>query len=171
MKFLITLIPLFILALPLTAEAQYMDVQINVEPEVLTSVEQDLDFGLLITGTGFQEIPLGSPSMGIFRIRALQTQSLILNIEYEGELRSTDPDIVETIPFELNASYTSDNRNDFRESRPMNGATEEIIIEQSNRNPDSEWSGVYLYMYGGIMLGNIPPGSYRGDIVLTVIYQ
>lgn len=170
MKFLTILLPLITL-LSVTAEAQYMDVLIDVEPEVLTSVEQDLDFGLLITGSGFQEIPLGSPSMGIFRVRALQTQSLILNIDYENELRSTDPDIVETIPFELNASYTRNNRNDFRESRPMNGATEEIIIEQSNRNPDSEWSGVYLYMYGGIMLGNIPPGSYRGDIVLTVIYQ
>jgi hypothetical protein len=82
------------------ASAQFLNIQIDVDPEVETLVEQDLDFGQVVAGSGFQPIPPGSPSMGIFRIRALRTQRLLISLE--ADERWSTP-----IPLSATASRSS----------------------------------------------------------------
>jgi hypothetical protein len=157
--------------LPLIGQTQSLNIQIDVEPEVETTVERSLDFGQVITGMGLQTIPPGSPNMGVFQIRALQTQRLIIQMESDGELTHEDPDILDTIPIELQAAYTNFDLEDFELSTPLNDIGQSIVLESQPNNPSSAWSSLYIYVFGNVEIGNIPEGVYTGEVVLTVIYE
>jgi hypothetical protein len=151
--------------------SQVLNIQLEVEPEVETLVDQSLDFGQLIAGTGYQEIPLGSPNMGVFQVRALNAQRLILSLDSTDELLHAELGQFATIPVDLRASYTNNGVDDYRASTAMGSFFETIVLEAPPQNPDAVWSRIYVYVYGGINLGLVPPGIYRGEIVLTVIYE
>jgi hypothetical protein len=153
------------------ATTQSLSIQLAVEPEVETLVDQSLDFGQLIAGTGIQQIPLGSPYMGVFQVRALNAQRLILSLDATDELLHEELGQLAAIPVNLQASFTSNSVDDYRQSTPMNSLFESVVLEGPPQNPDAVWSRIYLYIYGSINLGLVPPGVYRGEVVLTVIYE
>lgn len=157
--------------LPIIAQSQSLNIQIDVEPEVETTVERSLDFGQVITGMGLQTIPPGSPNMGVFQIRALQTQRLIIQMESDRELQHENPDILDTIPIELQAAYTNFGMEDFELSTPLNDIGQSIVLESQSSNQDSAWSSLYIYVFGNVEIGNVPEGVYTGEVVLTVIYE
>lgn len=153
--------------LPASVSGQFLNIQIDIEPEVDTRVEQSLDFGEIITGEGLQQIPLGSRHMGIFHIRALRTQRLLVSLDADTELTHESSNT--SIPIELYANYTNDGVDNYQNSVEMGSTLETIVIEA--QNPESTWSSMYIYIYGNIDMGNVPMGVYRGEVVLTVIYE
>jgi len=157
--------------MPVSLQAQFLDIQIDVNPEMDTRVIQPLNFGQLMTGTGYHQIQLGSPNMGIFHVRALRTQRLLLNLSADNELEHNNPEIEATIPIELYANYTNFGIDNYRQSTQMGSFLEDIVIEGPPNNPEAAWSGLYIYIYGNIQLGNVPSGLYTGEIVLTIIYE
>lgn len=162
---------LFVLLLPFTVQAQFLNIQIDVEPEVETLVDRSFNFGQIVVGSGFNEVPLGAPGMGIFQIRALRTQRILISLESDETLRHTDPNVDASIPIELSASFTNNGVEDFRTSTPFSNFTENIVLEGPPQNPTATWSSIFVYVYGNINIGNIPTGIYEGDVVLTVIYE
>ena len=162
---------LLLFLLPFAGYAQNMPVQLDVNPLAETMVEQSLDFGQVIAGSGFQEIPLGSPAMGIFKVRVLRTQQLLISLEADSVLTHSDPEIDEVIPIQLNANYAGNGVNDYRSSTPLSGFMGNIITQPPPQNPDAAWSSIYIYIFGGIDLGFVPAGVYRGEVTLTVIYE
>jgi len=157
--------------LPLPGLSQSLNVQIDVDPEVQTTVERNLDFGQIITGLGLQSIPPGSPNMGVFRVRALRTQSVILQLDADEELLHEDPDVLDSIPIELQAAYTNFGLEDFELSTPLNSIGESVVLESPNNNPSTEWTSLYIYVFGNVDIGNVREGVYTGEVVLTVIYE
>lgn len=153
------------------AYGQFINIQINVEPQVDTTVEQPLDFGQAITGIGVQDIPLGSPNMGIFQIRALRAQRLLLSIDIDDELVHEDPLIDARIPMNLNAAFTVSGVNDYQQSIPFGSDLQTVIITPPQDNPNAVWSSIYIYIYGEVNIGAVPLGTYRGEILLTIIYE
>ena len=162
---------LLFLIFPLQVFSQSLNVQIDVTPEVQTTVVKDLDFGQVIAGLGSQSIPAGSPNMGIFRVRALRTQSVILQMDADEELLHEDPDVLDSIPIELQAAYTNFGMEDFELSTPLNNLGESIVLQSSNSNPSSEWTSLYIYVFGDVDIGNVREGVYTGEVILTVIYE
>ena len=153
------------------AQAQFLNIQIDVEPEVETLVDRSFNFGQIVIGSGFNEVPLGAPGMGIFQIRALRTQRILISLESDQVLRHEDPDVEASIPIELSASYSNNGVEDYRTSVPFSSLTENIVLEGPPQNPTATWSSIFVYVYGGINIGNIPTGTYTGEVVLTVIYE
>lgn len=168
-------IVLFIILLPavqsVQIQAQFLNLEIEIEPSVDTTVEQRLDFGQLVAGAGLQEIPLGSPNMGVFHIRALRAQRLLISIYADSELIHENPNINTNIPLQIFGNYTNDGIDNFRYSNALTDELEMIIVEPPPGSPDSVWSGIYIYIYGSIDLRNVPLGMYNGEIVLTVVYE
>lgn len=152
-------------------QAQFLNIEIEVEPSVDATVEQRLDFGQLVAGGGLQEIPLGSPDMGVFHIRALRAQRLLISIDAESELIHENPNINASIPLQIFGNYTNDGIDNFRNSNALTDELEMIIVEPPPGSPDSVWSGIYIYIYGSIDLRNVPLGIYAGDIVLSIVYE
>jgi hypothetical protein len=159
------------LLLPVTAKSQFLNIEIDVEPEVETLIDRSLDFGQIMVGSGYREIPLGSPSMGVFQIRALRAQRLIISLETDEALTHSDPDVNESIMIDINASYTNNGVDDYRTSTPLSSLMEGIILEGPPQNPEATWSSIFIYIYGGIEIGNVPVGTYLGEVTLTVIYE
>lgn len=150
---------------------QFINVQINIEPQVNTTVEQSLDFGQAIVGSGLIEIPIGSPNMGIFQIRALRAQQLMLSVEMDDDLVHENPTIDARIPLNLRASFANEGVNDFRQSIPLSDVLQTIIVNPPPQNPESVWSSIFIYIYGNLNISDVPIGTYRGQVLLTIVYE
>jgi len=164
---------LIVCGLPLLAQAQYINLQLKIEPELSATVEQDLNFGTQVTNSGRTEIQLGDVNMGVFSIKAFHTQNVYLNLNYPNSLSSANPDIDADIPIELNMAYNNSGNNNANNSSPVspNGSFISIHEYTALESRNDVWKQMYIYVYGAIEIGNIPNGVYTGDIVLSVDYD
>lgn len=171
-KLIVSLIVLFLpILIGEGVNAQFLDIQIDIEPKVDANVEQSIDFGQIITGAGRQEIPIGSPNMGVFQIRALRAQRLMISVDIDSELVNNDPLVDATIPVYLSATYTADGVNDYRGSIAFDSNLETVIVNPPENNPNAVWSSIFIYIFGEVDVGNVPIGLYNGEILLTIIYD
>ncbi len=157
--------------IPIIGFSQSLNVQIDVDPEVQTTVERNLDFGQVIAGMGLQSVLPGSNNMGVFRIRALRTQRVIIQMDADEVLMHENPDILDSIPIDLQAAYTNFGMDDFEFSTPLSDIGESVILETASNNPTSAWSSLYIYVFGNVEIGTVREGVYTGEVVLTVIYE
>lgn len=161
---------LFLVNLPL--KAQFINLQIKVEPELSAAVEQPLNFGTQITNSGPTEIALGDLNMGIFSIRAFSNQQVYLELDIPEYLEHTVLNSEENIPLHIEMSYNNSGVNSYQNSTPVTG--NKVLVNVANKeavksNSDL-WNILYLYIFGSIDIGNIPNGIYSGEIKLTITY-
>ncbi|MDZ7715682.1 MAG: hypothetical protein U5J95_05655 [Balneolaceae bacterium] len=148
-------------------KAQFIDLNLEIEPEVTIETQRSLTFGTVATNTGRHSVGLGDVNMGIFSIRALERQELIISMDKPNSLSHNNPAIGQTIPIELFARYGFSYDN-FRDSNILSGPTNNIVME-----PDPEsgpWNTMYIFIYGAIEISNIPTGIYNTQVVLNVEY-
>ena len=142
-----------------------MEVQLELEVEVL----QDLNFGTVVSNSGISQIALGNPQMGIFKIKALASQSAILSLQKPDRLtQSAGQDTSNTIPLNLDAAYAPEESN-YQDYLPF--ANDELQIVLSGDNDEQVWDTGYVFIFGNIDVGDIAPGAYSGTLVLNVAYQ
>jgi len=149
--------------------AQFLDMQLDIEPELTVSVLQPLNFGTVITNSGITSVSPGEPGMGVFTIDAINTQKLLLHFEKPDEL--THEENEDSIPVEINASFTEYDRDNAVLAQPIVNNPEEIILRPLPGNETGVWSKSYIYIYGNITVGNIPEGIYSGELVLNITYE
>ncbi|MEX0723637.1 MAG: hypothetical protein WD357_09475 [Gracilimonas sp.] len=162
-----------IFAFTVSAQAQFINLQLKVEPELSATVEQDLDFGTQVTNSGRTEVQLGDINMGIFSIRAFHTQNLYMSLQFPESLENNAPGIEAEIPLELSMNYNNSGTNSPANSTPLTENNGYISIHENTRpvNQNDIWKQMYIYVYGAIVVGNIPNGTYTADIVLSVDYD
>ncbi|MCP9290088.1 MULTISPECIES: hypothetical protein [Gracilimonas] len=153
--------------------AQFINLQLKIEPELSATVEQNLDFGTLISNTGTTEIQLGDVNMGVFSIRAFYTQNVYINLEYPEVLVHSQAGISQEIPLSLNMSYNNSGTNSITSANsiPASGGMVSIHDNTNLTNPSEIWKQLYIYVYGSIEVGNIPNGVYTGEVILSVDYD
>lgn len=175
--FFLTLIStLFIflgLANPEVVQGQFIHFQMRVEPEMSADVVQNLEFGEFISNSGTQRIEKGSSNMGIFEIRGLRNQNVAVTLEPPEKLLHTDPDISQQIPVSLEASYTTGSDQNAEQSQPFSGNNAWFTIgNQSSQSASNQaWQSAYVFIFGSITIGEVPDGTYEGQLLLTVEYQ
>jgi len=152
---------------PPILKAQFIDLNLDVEAEVTVHTEQSLNFGTLIANTGTHTVDLGNPNMGIFSIKALENQEILIELDEPDELQHNDPEIDDSIPLKLFARYGySFSR--YQQSNLLPGRVANILMEE---NPaPGPWNVLYLYIYGNIEVNDITDGVYTAQIVLNVEY-
>jgi hypothetical protein len=173
---MIKVLPLILfLIFPFTfsAQAQFINLQLKIEPELSATVEQDLDFGTQVTNSGRTEVQLGDVNMGIFSIRAFHTQNLYMSLQYPESLENNAPGVEAEIPLELSMSYNNSGTNTPANSSALSDNNGYISIHDNIGpvNQNDIWKQMYIYVYGAIVVGNIPNGTYTADIVLSVDYD
>jgi hypothetical protein len=150
--------------------AQFINLQITIEPELSAQVEQVLDFGQVVSNSGVMQIELGDLNTGIFSIRAIRSQSLYIELNHPDFLtRENNPS--DQIPLELNVSYNNSGNDNISKSQILADRSGTITIGGSENNSENFWRKLYLYVYGSIDVGNIPNGLYKGDVTLFVSYD
>ncbi len=163
----ILLIGIFGLLFSNTIQAQFIDLNLEVNSKLTAHTERPLNFGTVTTNSGQSAIDWGSPNMGIFSIRAIESLMLVVTLDLPNELYHEEPDIDTTIPLDLNARYGYSTQN-FESAIPLPGATSYIRVETNSDS--SPWNTLYLFIYGTITIGDIPEGVYDNQIVLNVEY-
>ena len=156
------------------SKAQFINLQITIEPELSATVEKNLNFGTLISGSGYQEIKLGDINMGVFSITALNTQNIYIDLEYPEALESSDPSIDASIPLDLKLAYNNSGEDNPIESLLLENHYGFIPIHIENGKSISEqatWQRLFLYVFGSITINDIPNGVYEGNITLLVEYD
>lgn len=171
--FLISAIIGFLLSPFQQVYAQFVNIQIKVEPELSATVEQDLDFGTQVTNSGRTEIQLGDVNMGVFSIRAYHTQNVYLTLEYPNALESNFDQSSESIPLYLTMSYNNSGNNNANNSVPLNENSGLVSVHEKTELENSRdiWKQLYIYVYGYIEVGNVQNGLYTADIILRVDYD
>ncbi len=153
--------------------AQFINIQIIVEPELTAKVEQELRFGNIVSNSGLTDVDLGDTNMGIFSIKALYTQSVYIELNFPDFLENTDPAFDDTIPLFLEIAYNNSGVENIRSSKFLTNNEGFIsIYEPSNEGaPKIIWQDLYLYIFGSLDIGNIPNGIYEGEVQLIVYYD
>ena len=164
------IIVLFIALLPLATHAQTMQFNMEIEPELSVEVLQDLNFGTVVTNSGTLSITKGDSRMGIFKMKALATQSAILRLQKPAWLTSEQTDVA--IPLTLEAAYAAEQGNSDGAAPLLDGYLHISMNtpEQGSAN-NSVWQTGYIYIYGSLEVGDIPPGAYSAPLVLSVVYE
>ena len=142
--------------------AQFINLQLKVEPELSATVEQNLDFGTQVTNSGRTTVQLGDVNMGVFSIRAFHTQNLYISLQYPDQF-----------PLELDMAYNNQGTNDATNANLLDANRGLVSIhERTQAEFDQEiWKEMYIYVFGAIDVGNIPNGVYTADIILTIDYD
>jgi hypothetical protein len=168
-KIHIAIVAFFIVLCPFESYGQTLQFNMNVQPELGVEVLQDLNFGTVVTNSGRHQIRLGNPQMGIFKIRALTAQSAIITLRKPDHLtQSAGQDTTNIVPINLDAAYSSHTGN-YQDVLPF--ANNELRISLSGDNDKQVWDTGYVYIFGSLNIGDIPPGAYSAPLVLNVVYE
>lgn len=153
--------------LSLTAQAQFLDLNLEIDSRLSTATDQQLTFMPQKINSGQNSIDLGSNNMGIFRITALEQQVLLLDLSLPDSLDHLNPAVKSKVPVELEIryGYSSEEYDDSDYLSP--GLTCINVRPDSGYGP---WRAVYIFIYGSFDTQGIPPGTYMQDIVLTMEY-
>ena len=156
-----------VFCLPTLAGAQFLDLQLKVEPELTATTERPLDFGIQAPNSGRVTIPLGAVNMGIFSIRALEHQNLLVTLSLPEELPHDNPAVEQAIPLDLHARYG------YAAQNPENSTPLDVSGQPMTVAPTAgpgPWSILYIFVYGSIEIGAVPDGNYGDEILLSVEY-
>lgn len=157
--------------LPVQVYAQFMNLQIEVEPELSVTVLQPLDFGTVVVNSGITEVTPGDPSMGVFSIDVINTQQLLVSFEKPDALLNQTSGQTGSIPIQINASYLSYNNDSVQLSTPIRRNPESFTINAAPGQSSEIWARAYIYVYGSIDVQNIPEGEYTGELILNITYE
>lgn len=164
----------FWLFIPSFSFAQFLNLQLTIEPEISTVVRQHLDFGTIVTNSGRKEVLLGDANMGIFSVKAIYSQNLFIELQTPENLQHRNPDIKDQIPIELFLSYNNQGSDNPYDSQPLSpGGAYIPVIDNRSFAPNRQdiWREVLIYVYGAIDVGNIQAGVYENEIILSVVYD
>lgn len=153
--------------------AQYINLNLKVEAELSTTVEQELTFGTQLINSGISRVNLGDANMGIFRIRGINTQNVYIELSYPEFLEPENTVTTDRIPLELKLAYNNKGKNNPRNSIPLDTNQGWIPIHKPEENQRNVrlWQELYIYLYGNIDIGNLSTGTYSADVLLVVDYD
>ena len=177
--FINRLIPLLIViiipAMPVTGEAQFLHLTIEIDSDLSAEELSPLQFDQAVPDAGVIRIALGDPNMGTYTISG--PQNLMVNLSVDM------PDYLEMggaqwhrIPMDLEVAYANRNQNNINHATPVSGRTARFALREDapqQRAPDAPVprATAYLYVYGLIEVGNVPPGVYVAEVNLLIEYE
>jgi hypothetical protein len=155
--------------------AQFINLQIRIEPELSATVEQDLNFGQLVINSGPSIIELGDLNMGIFNIRSYYTQNVYIQLDVPEALTHNNPAVNDVIPIELGVAYNNSGERNVDNSIVLNDNSGFLPIYEAATTGFTSttdiWQEMYLYVFGSIIVGNINEGEYNGEVTLLIEYD
>lgn len=162
---LILLLILFHGVEPAHAQAtQSRFINIGVTRGLSVYVNHGLDFGTLVANTGTHSVAVTDANAGKVTISAVWFFPVTVTLTPPANLVNGS----NSIPYTPLAAYnnTADNPSGST-SMPPSGSTSGIWCLANI----SGWIGyAYVYLYGSVNVGNVPPGTYSGTYTVAVAY-
>lgn len=154
------------------ANAQFLNLDLRIEPELRAEVVKPINFGIVISNSGETKIELGQPNMGVFVLTSFRNQRITVDFDTPEALTHSNPEIEDIIDIKLEYSYVV-GEDDYRRSQPV--LTETVTLVPNNTAKSSRssdiWESIYFYVYGTLNVDAIPNGEYLGNIVMNIDYE
>lgn len=155
--------------------AQFINLQIRIEPELSATVEQELDFGTFAINSGEQFIGVSDVNAGIFSVRAYYTQNVFIELVLPPELNHINPAISDVIPIDLQIAYNNMGNRSSSEAQVLQDNKGILPINEYDElitsNSPEIWRELYLFVFGSIYVNDIASGIYESEIVLSIEYD
>lgn len=155
----------------ISAQAQFVHFRMEVENELSANVIQDLNFGEVEVNSGTNRIERGSAEMGIFQIRGLSNQRVLVTMDTPEELANSNPDIDDAIGLSLEYAYNNEGEDDVEEAQSFSGSTAQFRMGNTPFERQARWHSAFVYVFGNVEIDDVPEGTYEGTLILTVEYQ
>lgn len=161
---------LLLLLCPLLAQAQSgfsqtATIQVDIASgNLMVFVENPLDFGTVIAGSGVNTIALTSPSAGKFRVQGVRNTNVNMTLSPPAVLTNG----AGSIPFAWQAAK---NENDDIASAAVAVGASHIL--RLRHRVSAQVGNGWLYIHGSINVSNgaLPPGIYSGVFTVTASYN
>ena len=153
--------------LPTILSAQFVQLRLDIKPKTTVNAKQMLNFGSLPVNSGTTTINLGDPNMGVFSIRAVKSQTLLINYINPSQLNHRNTEIEEHLPLQLDIDlgYSNDRFND---TSTLSESLQTITIQENDDK--SFWNMLYVFLYGSVTVGDVPARRYKNNIVIDIHY-
>lgn len=151
-------------------QAQFVTIQIEIEPEVKAEVKQNLNFRRIVQLSGVNRVELGDPQMGIFSITGLYNLPVNLNFIIPDALYSESAEAGEEMPLNISVAYNNTGTDDYRSATLIESQNINLVMgaDAPGQLSEESWHTLYIYMFGEIYAGDISLGEYSNEIILEV---
>jgi len=175
---ILSLIPLGLLAFLLLANpgdsrAQTLQMQIVVEEEFSVVTVRPIDTGVVQSNHGRITISPEDETAGKLRIKAEENTYFTVTLDVPEELVMNSEN---TVPFRLEAAYTTDGIADPEQALSFDGHTACLRLSRSgllveDMDPRFHRLAANIYLYGEFYAGDVEPGVYHGEVGVRVEYH
>ncbi len=160
------------LLMPLPAPAQFMRIQLVIDEEISISDVRTLETGQIPLNFGWFHIDLNDDYAGRFTIRTSENINLLVSVQAPDELVLNANN---TLPFQLEAAYLNTGNRNLRQAVAFDNKqaffpiiNNGLLIENmSSQQLPLEAS---MFFYGSVHVGQVDPGVYSGEVVVTINY-
>lgn len=173
---------LLLFGMNVSLHAQTIQFSVHVSSSIDAVKDQDMDFDMLTTGSGLHEINLGDSGMGKFAITGNEELDVIVTMTSDPNLEHTGIS-TDVIPFTLEFAYANRGADDINQAIVATGGVARFQLLKRETGPAGvpptppsalhipTQATAYIYIYGNMTVGSIDPGSYTGNVDLSVIYD
>lgn len=160
------------------ASGQFLQFSMEVPSEMSAGFVQDFSFGAP-DEQGETFIPLGGDGMGIFGIRGMANQQVLVSLSTPLGLQARSPGAQGTIAFNLEAAYANRGSRNTGDADPMPDLRAQFRIDRGESDSGdagapraslTRFSQAWLFLYGYMCFCEITPGLYGGEVRITIEY-
>lgn len=154
-------------------QAQFLRLQLVVEDEIAISRSDRMDLGMIRPNQGWVQVNVMDDFAGRLTLRTTENNNVIVNIRASEELIM---DGFNRMPFLFEAAYVNDGSNDPRNAIPITNNQAAFPINNNgllaeNMANHRQQLQLTLLFYGSIYAGEIEPGVYSGNVLVTIEYE
>ncbi|MDI6401975.1 hypothetical protein QLX67_08215 [Balneolaceae bacterium ANBcel3] len=161
--------------MPCVSHGQFIRLSFDIESELIVEELRSLYFGEVVANAGVVRIPLGDMDMGVYRISGPPNLVVTLALDLPDYLTIEDEEGAEfQIPVSLETAYINRGVNQASEAMPMPPSFRFPIMADAPATPPGQpvpSSSAFVYVYGEIDIGDIPPGNYSANVFMSVEFD
>ncbi|MCC5926769.1 MAG: hypothetical protein JJU41_09450 [Bacteroidetes bacterium] len=161
-----------------SAHAQFLQFSVFIDSEVSASTVQELNFGTMLQNSE-QLIGLDENGSGWFQVAILNVSNIQLYIDAPDQLvfesdEITCGDELCGLDLELGFAYYIDSQPAIQSGRPLaslsQGFNEVAVAPPGQPNGEPEYIYVNVNVFGRLIVGDVPTGTYTGTLNLEVTF-
>lgn len=143
-------------------------VSLSAAEELVVDGVRDLDFGSLLIGSGVTSVAVTDPGAGLFSISGASNRRVRVTLSPPSVLTNGNGD---SIVLTSGAAYNNlgPAASDPSGAIAFTGNTASFHIDATGVAPPKQ-STAYVWIYGDLDVGNVPPGNYTAIYTLTAEY-
>lgn len=148
-----------------TSQTAALTIQVSVASGLTVLRDRDLNFGQVAANTGLNAVTLASANVGKLHIYGGQNRAVNVTLTPPAQLRNGGS----VIPYTWQASY-NEQLDDPAAGTTQSFAAPTATFRLRNTSPTGNYGQAFLWLYGSIVVGGVPPGLYTGTMTVSAAY-